>query len=84
MSTLNPKRLIENLNETHSFLLGTFISILLSLTGTGEGILAVPLLVFALHISVAEVSPISLLAIMLAAGVGAFLGLSDGKVRYSI
>lgn len=67
---------------TTSLLLGAFIGILLSLTGAGGGILSVPLLVFALHISVGEASPVSLLAIMLAACVGAYLGLHDGTVRY--
>jgi len=68
--------------HTISLLLGAFIGVLLSLTGAGGGVLSVPLLVFTLHISIAEASPISLLAIMLAAGVGAILGLRAGTVRY--
>ncbi len=68
--------------QTISLLLGAFIGILLALTGAGGGILSVPLLSFALNISIAEASPISLLAIMLAAGVGSILGLRAGTVRY--
>lgn len=62
--------------QTISFLLGAFLGILLSLTGAGGGIVSVPLLVFALHLSIAEASPIGLLAVMLAAGVGAVVGLA--------
>ena len=68
--------------QTISFLLGAFLGILLSLTGAGGGIVSVPLLVFALHLSIAEASPIGLLAVMLAAGVGAVVGLRMGIVRY--
>jgi uncharacterized membrane protein YfcA len=70
--------------DTHtiSLLLGTFVGILLALTGAGGGIISVPLLVFALHLSIAEASPISLLAIFLAAGGSAVLGLREGIVRY--
>ena len=54
----------------------------MGLTGAGGGILSVPLLVFALHLSVAEAAPISLSAITLAAGVGAILGLKNKILRY--
>lgn len=65
-----------------SLMLGAFVGILLALTGAGGGIVSVPLLVFALHLTIAEASPIGLLAVMLAAGVGAVLGLRAGIVRY--
>lgn len=68
--------------QTTSLLLGGFVGLLLALTGAGGGVVSVPLLVFALHLSIAEASPIGLLAIMLAAGVGAVLGLRSGIVRY--
>jgi len=54
----------------------------MGLTGAGGGILSVPLLVFALHLSVAEAAPIALSAIALAAGIGALLGLKNKILRY--
>jgi uncharacterized membrane protein YfcA len=62
--------------------LGAIVGLLLALTGAGGGILAVPLLVFALHLDVAEAAPIGLLAVGLAAAMSATLGLRDGVVRY--
>ena len=62
--------------------LGALVGLLLALTGAGGGILAVPLLVFALHLGVAEAAPIGLLAVGLAAAMAAALGLRDGIVRY--
>jgi len=63
-------------------LLGLFVGLLMGLTGAGGGILSVPLLVFVLHLSIAEAAPISLSAIALAAGVGALLGLKNKILRY--
>jgi uncharacterized membrane protein YfcA len=54
----------------------------MGLTGAGGGILSVPLLVFVLRLDIAEAAPISLLAITLAAGVGALLGLKNKILRY--
>ncbi len=65
-----------------AFALGAIVGLLLALTGAGGGILAVPLLVFALHLGVAEAAPIGLLAVGLAAAMAATLGLRDGIVRY--
>ena len=62
--------------------LGALVGLLLALTGAGGGILAVPLLVFALHLGMAEAAPIGLLAVGLAAAMSAALGLRDGVVRY--
>ncbi|WP_449430454.1 sulfite exporter TauE/SafE family protein [Pseudomonas putida] len=62
--------------------LGAVIGAVLALTGAGGGILAVPLLVFGLGLSMAEAAPIGLLAVGLAAGVGAVLGFRQGLVRY--
>lgn len=62
--------------------LGAIIGAVLALTGAGGGILAVPLLVFGLGLSMVEAAPIGLLAVGLAAGVGAVLGLREGRVRY--
>jgi uncharacterized membrane protein YfcA len=65
-----------------SILLGGFIGAILALTGAGGGILAVPVLVFGLDLSMAQAAPVGLLAVGLSAGVGAVLGLRDGVVRY--
>jgi len=65
-----------------AFALGALVGLLLALTGAGGGILAVPLLVFALHLGLAQAAPIGLLAVGLAAAMSAGLGLRDGIVRY--
>lgn len=65
-----------------SSLLGLVVGLILALTGAGGGILAVPLLVFGTGIGVAEAGPIGLLAVGLAAALGAALGLRAGLVRY--
>lgn len=62
--------------------LGLAVGIMMGLTGTGGGILAVPLLVLGLHLSVPQAAPIGLLAVGLAAAVGAVMGLKQGIVRY--
>jgi len=63
-------------------LLGLTVGIILALTGAGGGILAVPLLVFGAGLSMAEAGPIGLLAVGLAATLGAVMGLKSGMVRY--
>jgi len=62
--------------------LGLVVGLILALTGAGGGILAVPLLVFGAGMSVAQAGPIGLLAVGMAAALGAMLGLRDGLVRY--
>lgn len=62
--------------------LGLLIGLIMALTGAGGGVLAVPLLVFTTGLTVQETSPIGLLAVGLAATLGAFLGLRAGEVRY--
>lgn len=63
-------------------LLGLLIGVILALTGAGGGILAVPALVFGAHQSVAQAGPVGLLAVGMAAALGAVLGLRAGTVRY--
>ncbi len=63
-------------------LLGLTVGVILALTGAGGGILAVPLLVFGVGLSMAEAGPIGLLAVGLAATLGAVMGLKNGTVRY--
>ena len=62
--------------------LGMIVGLILALTGAGGGILSVPLLVFILHLPMQVASPIGLLAVGLASGLGALLGLRRGIVRY--
>lgn len=65
-----------------SLLMGAVVGFVLALTGAGGGILAVPLLVFGLHLQMAQAAPVGLLAVGLAAALGALLGLREGVVRY--
>ncbi len=62
--------------------LGGIIGAILAATGAGGGILAVPMLVFGLHLGVAQAAPMGLIAVGMAAAAGAGLGLRDGIVRY--
>ncbi len=65
-----------------SVLLGVGIGLVLSWTGAGGGVLATPLLVFALGLSAQQAGPIGLTAVGVASAVGAVLGLREGIVRY--
>lgn len=65
-----------------SIFLGSVTGIVLGLTGAGGAILAVPLLIFGLNMTVAEAVPISLLSVCLSATIGALIGLKQKKVRY--
>ncbi len=62
--------------------LGAAVGLILALTGAGGGVLAVPLLVFALDLTMQQAAPVGLIAVGLAAAVGAVLGLREGNVRY--
>lgn len=65
-----------------ALLLGLVVGIILALTGAGGGILAVPLLVFGAGITMVQAAPIGLMAVGMAAALGAVLGLRQGIVRY--
>jgi uncharacterized membrane protein YfcA len=67
---------------TIELLLGLVVGVILALTGAGGGILAVPFLVFGIGLSVSQAAPIGLLAVGMAAALGAALGLKEGIVRY--
>jgi hypothetical protein len=54
-----------------AFGLGAAVGLTLALTGAGGGVVVVPLLVFALKLDVAEAAPVGLLAVGLAAALGA-------------
>jgi hypothetical protein len=62
--------------------LGALIGLLVAFTGAGGGSLAVPLLVFSMHLRMAEAAPVSLMAVGLSSMLGAVLGLREGIVRY--
>ena len=62
--------------------LGAIVGLILALAGAGGGILAVPLLVFGLHLSIAQAAPVGLIAVGASSALGAVLGLRDGLVRY--
>jgi hypothetical protein len=63
-------------------ILGGLIGLTLGLTGAGGGILAVPALVLILHYPMQEAGPIALVAVGLAAFIGALDGLRKKTVRY--
>lgn len=63
-------------------LLGAGVGFILALTGAGGGSLAVPLLMFGLGLGIQQAAPVALVAVGLAAGLGAVLGLREGLVRY--
>ena len=65
-----------------SICLGLFVGLILALTGAGGSILAIPILMFSLHLNMNQAAPIALLAVMLAATVSTIQGLRKGIVRY--
>lgn len=67
---------------TLAMTLGALIGAVLALTGAGGGVLAIPLLVFGLHLPLQQAAPVGLVAVGLAAALGAALGLREGIVRY--
>lgn len=62
--------------------LGSFIGLVLGLTGAGGGILAVPALTLILGWSMTQAAPIALLAVGSAAAVGAMSAHKKGLVRF--
>ncbi len=62
--------------------LGTVVGLILALAGAGGGILAVPLLVFGLHLTIMQAAPVGLIAVGAASAFGAVLGLRESLVRY--
>jgi uncharacterized protein len=72
---------MENLSLS-STLLGIAVGLLPGLTGAGGAVIAVPLLIFSLSLSMAQAAPIALVAVSLSAWIGAIDGLRAGTVRY--
>ena len=77
-----PAGLIMQTILPESALLGSIVGVVLGLTGAGGAIIAVPLLIFGLHLAIADAAPIALLAVCISAAMGALLALKRGKVRY--
>ncbi|MBX3617398.1 MAG: sulfite exporter TauE/SafE family protein [Nitrosomonas sp.] len=65
-----------------SIVLGALTGLVLALTGAGGTIIAVPLLIFGLHFTVAQAAPVALLAVSLSAGIGALIAHRQRLVRY--
>src|SRR5690554_6488072 len=63
-------------------ILGFIIGVVLGLTGAGGGIFAVPALVFGLGMDIQTAAPVALMAVGMAAALGALHGLRHGIVRY--
>jgi len=62
--------------------LGLSVGLLMGLTGSGGGILSVPLLLFGLNLSMSQATPLALCSMAVSAGIGAFLGLKAKILRY--
>lgn len=65
-----------------SFFPGIIAGFILGLTGAGGSIIAIPALVFSLHITVAEAGPVALFSIAISASVVAYSAFRQGIVRY--
>lgn len=65
-----------------TWLLGLAIGLLMGITGAGGGVLAVPALVFGLGITMQQAAPIAMVAVSIAAWVGAVEGLMRRVVRW--
>ena len=65
-----------------SFFLGTIIGLVMGLTGAGGSILAVPLLMFTLPLTVVQAGPVGLFAVSTSAAVSTYFGLKAKLVRY--
>lgn len=62
--------------------LGVCVGLVLGLTGAGGAVLSVPLLTLVIGLPLIEAAPIGLLAVTVAAGLGAALALGQGILRY--
>lgn len=62
--------------------LGVVVGAVLGLTGSGGGIIAIPILVYGLGLTLKEATPISLMTVCLSAYVGSYIGLKNGLLRY--
>lgn len=63
-------------------LLGGGVGLVLALTGAGGAIIAVPLLMMSLGLSLPQAAPVAMLAVGTAAALATVIGLREGIVRY--
>jgi uncharacterized membrane protein YfcA len=62
--------------------LGFIVGLVLAMSGAGGGIIAVPLLIFFLNLPIQQAAPVGLVAVGLAAGMGAVIAPREGNLRY--
>lgn len=62
--------------------LGVLVGLMLGLTGAGGSVIAVPLLIFALDLTLQQAAPVALLAACVAAAIGTVIGWDVRTVRY--
>lgn len=62
--------------------LGLFIGFFMALTGAGGAIVALPLLMMLLNLSMQQAAPIALMAVFAVASIAAIIDLKQGHVRY--
>lgn len=74
--------LVFDLTLALTVLLGAIVGLMLTLSGAGGGIIAVPLLVFFLHLDIQQAAPIGLFSVGLAGAMGAFLAFREDQLRY--
>jgi uncharacterized protein len=65
-----------------AWVLGAAVGLIMALSGAGGGVLAVPLLIFGLHLSIHQAAPVALVAVGVAAFIGAAMGHREGILRY--
>jgi len=65
-----------------AILLGAGIGFLMAITGAGGAILSLPLLMYFFNMEIQDAAPVALVAIFIAAGSAALIGLKQGIVRY--
>lgn len=65
-----------------AFLMGSVVGITLALSGAGGGILAIPLLVFAMHMNMVEAAPISMLMVGTTCATGAFIAFRKKQIYF--
>lgn len=62
--------------------LGLFIGFFMALTGAGGAIVAIPLLMFLLKLSIHQAAPIALMAVFIVSITATVIGINQGIVRY--
>jgi len=65
-----------------TFILGSFVGLMMGLTGAGGAILSVPLLITVDSLTLIQATPISLISVAISAWIGTIWGLKTRIVRY--